>query len=253
MRGDYVFFKKKMIDPVEIDLDNIPAHVGVIMDGNGRWAKKRGLPRQMGHKEGSKTVRLISLYANKIGVKALTVYAFSTENWSRPADEVNYLMKLPKEFFDSFLPEVLANNIKVTFIGDVEALNDEVRNMIYDVCNQSKDNTGLVLNIAINYGSQQEIIRAAQKLAVDVANGNYNPEDINKEMFESKLETNELGPVDLLIRTSGELRISNYLLYQIAYAELYFTDVYWPDFNEIELDKAILDYQKRNRRFGGLK
>lgn len=237
----------------EINMNNIPKHLAIILDGNGRWARKRGMPRNYGHKEGAQTLLKTASSCSELGVKYLTVYAFSTENWTRPSEEVNYLMNLPLEFFDKVMPEVLKNNIKVSFIGKRDGLNQELIDKIEEVSTKTKDCTGLHMIIALNYGSRDEIVSATKELIKDVIAEKIDINEINESIFSSKLFTNDIPDVDLLIRTSGEIRLSNYLLWQIAYSEMYFTNTLWPDFNEKELHKAILSYQNRNRRFGGLK
>ena len=230
----------------------IPNHVAIILDGNGRWAKKRGLPRTAGHQEGAMNVREITKLCANIGIKALTVYAFSTENWKRPDEEVKFLMKLPIKFFNEFAPELVENNIRLKVIGNVEELPTDLQQKVLEISELTKNNTKMTLTIALNYGSQDEIKQAVQAIATEVKNGQLNVEDINEDVIDQHLMTSDLPPLDLMIRTSGELRISNYLLWQLAYAELYFTSIAWPDFKEEQLYEALLDYQKRNRRFGAL-
>lgn len=234
-----------------MDVRIIPQHIAVIMDGNGRWAKKRGLPRTAGHKQGAENIRKIAIACNDLGVKALTCYAFSTENWKRPESEVDYLCKLPKLFFNRYLAELKKNNIKVTFLGEIERFPQETRNVITSAVEQTCENTGLILCLAVNYGSRREITLAAQRYAQDVQNGKASA-DIDEEAFGHYMMTEGMPELDLMIRTSGELRISNFLLWQLAYAELIFTPVAWPDFSKEELNKAIDEYNHRNRRFGGL-
>lgn len=232
---------------------NIPQHVAIIMDGNGRWAKKRHMPRVYGHKKGVETLKKIVIRAHELGIKVLTVYAFSTENWSRPEDEVKFLLKLPEDFFDSFLPELMANNIKVTAIGDAKRLPDETQALMQRGLDQTAHNTGMILNIALNYGGRQEIVKASQAIAQEVLEGRLDLADINEEQVGKHLMTKALGDnqePDLMIRTSGELRLSNFLLWQVAYSEFYFTDVLWPDFTPQEFDQALAAYQKRQRRYG---
>lgn len=233
----------------------IPNHVAVIMDGNGRWAKQRGLKRSLGHKEGMNQVQTIAKHANKRGVKALTVYAFSTENWKRPLDEVNYLMQLPVEFFDTFMPEIMEANIKVTMIGFSDKLPRKTRKVMENAIKDTKDNTGMILNFAVNYGGRSEILAAAKALAKDAAEGKINLHKVTEEDFEPYLMSSVLGEyqdVDYMIRTSGEERISNFMLWQNAYSEFYFSALSWPDFNEQAFDEALAVYQKRQRRFGGV-
>ena len=221
-------------------------HLAIILDGNGRWAKKRGLPRTMGHRQGVETLVKIVRCCSDIGIKHLTVYAFSTENWNRPEQEVNYLMNLLEEYFKGLGKKLRNRNVKLKVIGEKTKLSDKLISIIDEVQEDTKNNTGMIFNIAFNYGSKDEIINAVKNMVNDNVT-------ITKENLDNYLYTNESGNVDLLIRTSGEQRISNFLLWQIAYAELYFTDVHWPDFKEKELEKALEDYQNRDRRFGGLK
>ncbi|VEF48378.1 undecaprenyl pyrophosphate synthetase [Bacillus freudenreichii] len=230
----------------------IPEHVAIIMDGNGRWAKKRTLPRIAGHHEGMKTVKKITKSANRLGIKTLTLYAFSTENWKRPKNEVDYLMKLPEQFLSSFLPELIEENVKVSTMGDMNRLPTSTRRAVDHAIEETKDNDGLILNFALNYGSRSEIIDAIKDLSSDVKRGIINEEDIDDECFSSYLMTKSLNDPDLLIRTSGELRLSNFMLWQLAYTELYFMDVLWPDFSEEHLLEAIESFQRRSRRYGGL-
>lgn len=235
-------------------LDNqIPKHIAIIMDGNGRWAKKRFLPRIAGHKKGVDTIKQITIRANELGVQLLTVYAFSTENWGRPKDEVNFLMKLPKEFFASFVPQLIENNIKVELIGDLSALPEETQTVLQRAMDQTAHCTGLVLNFALNYGSRREIVEAVQSVARRVQAGEIQADAIDEAAIESALSTAKFGALaapDLLIRTSGEQRLSNFLLWQVAYSEFYFTDTLWPDFTAEDFDRAIEVYQSRQRRFG---
>ena len=250
-----MFFKKKrktQVNKEQILSATLPQHIAIILDGNGRWAKKRGLPRTAGHQEGAMNVREITKLCANIGIKALTVYAFSTENWKRPDEEVKFLMKLPIRFFDEFAPELVENNIRLNVIGNIDELPKDLQQKILEITNLTKDNTKMTLTIALNYGSQDEIKQAIKSIATDVKNGDLEIEDINETVIENYLMTSDLPPLDLMIRTSGELRISNYLLWQLAYAELYFTSIAWPDFKEEQLYEALLDYQKRNRRFGSL-
>lgn len=231
----------------------IPSHIAIIMDGNGRWAKKRSLPRVAGHHEGMKTVRKITRLANVLGVDVLTLYAFSTENWKRPKMEVDFLMRLPEEFLSTFLPELVAENVKVEMMGDPTNLPAHTLKAISKAKEATKENTGLILNFALNYGSRSEIVDSVKELAAQVAAGTLNPEDITEDHISSGLMTKSLPEPDLLIRTSGEVRLSNFMLWQLAYTEFWFTDTLWPDFNEDSLIEAVENYQKRNRRFGGLK
>lgn len=226
--------------------EKLPNHIAIILDGNGRWAKKRGLPRTSGHKMGVETLIKISRYCSDIGINNLTVYAFSTENWNRPKEEVDYLMSLIEEYFNGLDKKLRKRNIKLKVIGEKNNLSERLKQIINDVEENSKYNTGMILNIAFNYGGKDEIINAFKKMENDKVL-------FTKENVDQYLYTNESGNVDLLIRTSGEQRISNFLLWQIAYAEFYFTKVYWPDFSKKELHKAIDAYQNRDRRFGGIK
>lgn len=228
---------------------SFPKTIAIIMDGNGRWAKAKGLPRTAGHKQGADTIRTVALHANKIGVEKLILYAFSTENWKRPEEEVSYLCKLPGIFFNRFIKDLMINNIRVTFVGELERFPSETQKVILKAVNQTKENTGLELCIAINYGSRREILLAVQKYTQDVLE-QKRANDLTEEEFAQYLMVPE--EIDLLIRTSGELRISNFLLWQIAYSELIFTPVAWPDFDEKALDDCICKFASRDRRFGGL-
>ncbi|WP_102346913.1 isoprenyl transferase [Bacillus sp. Marseille-P3661] len=236
----------------QIDLSSVPNHIAIIMDGNGRWAKKRGLPRIAGHHEGMKVVRKIVKTANNMGVKALTLYAFSTENWKRPKTEVEYLMKLPEEFLGSFLPELIDENVQVRIMGNEEQLPPHTLRAVQKAILDTKDNNGLILNFALNYGSRYEIMESIKKLLKDTNDGKLEVEDINEEVFSSYLMSSDLKDPDLLIRTSGEIRLSNFMLWQLAYAEFWFTDVLWPDFDNEHFIQAVVEYQQRARRFGGV-
>ncbi|WAA13574.1 isoprenyl transferase [Fervidibacillus halotolerans] len=231
---------------------DIPSHIAIIMDGNGRWAKKRSLPRIAGHHEGMKVVRKITMLANDLHVDTLTLYAFSTENWKRPKDEVNYLMKLPEQFLDVYLPELVENNVQVRMIGIKEQIPNHTLRAVEKAIADTKENTGMVLNFALNYGSRLEILNAIKSIIKDAKNGIINENDLTDELFSQYLMTKDFHDPDLLIRTSGEIRLSNFMLWQIAYTELWFTDVLWPDFNEQLFLDAIEQYQKRSRRFGGI-
>ncbi|MGM9947895.1 isoprenyl transferase [Floccifex sp.] len=227
----------------------IPSTVAIIMDGNGRWAKKRGLPRTAGHKKGADTIRDIGLAANDIGIKKLILYAFSTENWKRPEDEVGYLCKLPGIFFDRYMKELMENNIRVTFAGELEKFPEETQKVIQKAVNLSQNNTGLNLCLAINYGSRREIVLGIQKYAQDIKEQKRN-NDLTEDEFQQYLFVPE--DIDLMIRTSGEVRLSNFLLWQVAYSEFIFTPVPWPDFDRQCLIDCIKEYNERDRRFGGL-
>ncbi|WHX42302.1 isoprenyl transferase [Mesobacillus sp. AQ2] len=237
---------------LQIKEHQVPSHVAIIMDGNGRWAKKRALPRVAGHHEGMKVVRKITKLANEIGVKTLTVYAFSTENWKRPKMEVDFLMKLPEEFLGTFLPELIEENVRVEMIGYMDKLPEHTRKAVGKAMEDTKDNTGLVLNFALNYGSRAEILDGVKKIMIDIKNGKISEDDLTEEAFSSYLMTKDMNDPDLLIRTSGEIRLSNFMLWQLAYTEFWFTDVLWPDFNEEHLIEAIEAFQGRQRRFGGV-
>ena len=231
---------------------NIPQHVAIILDGNGRWAKKKHLPRNMGHRQGSKVVENIIEDAHNMGIKYLTVYAFSTENWKRPKDEVDALMKLLRDYLKTCIKRANKNNMKVRVIGDVTGLSEDLQQKIAELEEASKNNTGINFTIALNYGSRDEMIRSMIQMADDLSRGKISKEDITEENFKRYLDTRELPDPDLLIRTSGEERLSNFLLWQLAYTEFYFTDVLWPDFNKKELKKAIEYYNGRDGRFGGI-
>ena len=231
----------------------IPRHVALILDGNGRWAKKRGLPRTMGHKEGCVTVEKTVEIAARMGIEYLTVYGFSTENWKRPMEEVGALMQLFRYYMVRLLKVASANNMRVKMIGDRTRFAQDIIDGIGRLESETRDNTGLTFIIAVNYGGRDEIRRAAARLAADCAQGKRNPEEITEEVFASYLDTAGIPDPDLLIRTSGELRLSNYLLWQLAYTEIYVTDCLWPDFDREELERAIVQYNKRDRRYGGVK
>ncbi|MDE6195353.1 MAG: isoprenyl transferase [Erysipelotrichaceae bacterium] len=230
----------------------IPQHIAIIMDGNGRWAKQRGLARTAGHKQGAQNIRKIAIQCNELKVKALTLYAFSTENWKRPEEEVAYLCKLPKFFFNSYLKELKKNNIRVTFLGEIDKFPKETQEVIQSAVIETAANTGLTLCFAINYGGRREIVLAAQKYAEEVSKG-IQSNILTEDIFEKYLMTHDMPEVELLIRTSGEIRISNFLLWQLAYAEFIFTKVAWPDFTEEQLLLAIDEFTSRDRRFGGIK
>lgn len=234
----------------KIDKTRLPTHIAIIMDGNGRWAEQKGLPRVEGHRIGVTRVDEIVTTCRKLGIQALTLYSFSLENWSRPPGEVSTLMGILKKYLMKELGRMLKENIRFNTIGNVEDLPDFVKDVILDAQQKTKNNTGMVLTLALSYGSRDEIIRAAKKLAKDVENKLIRIEEIDEEKFSSYLDTNSLPPPDLLIRTSGELRISNFLLWQIAYTELYFTGKLWPEFRSADLMEAIISYQSRERRYG---
>jgi undecaprenyl diphosphate synthase len=249
--ADILFGRRRQPDTQvydQIDKQKLPAHVAVIMDGNGRWAKKRGLPRSAGHRAGVERVRTIIRMSSDIGIRYLTLYAFSTENWKRPTDEVNTLMSLLVEYLVQELPELHEKHVRIRTLGDISALPEKVRIEIARAVETTKENTGLTVNMAINYGGRQELVEAIRRALAD----GVKPEDVDEEWISSMLYTADEPDPDLMIRTSGEARISNFLLYQLAYAELYFTDIYWPDFDEAEYAKALADFAGRGRRFGGL-
>ena len=235
----------------------VPEHIAIIMDGNGRWAQNRRLPRVAGHKEGMETVKKITKHASKLGVKVLTLYAFSTENWKRPTEEVDFLMQLPVDFFDKFVPELIKENVKVHVMGYKEHLPAHTQKAVKRAIDQTKMNTGMVLNFALNYGSRAEIITAVQEIASEVKENQLAVDGISEEVLAKHLMTGflpvELRDPSLVIRTSGEERISNFLLWQIAYSEFFFTKAFWPDFDDKLLEEAIAIYQHRDRRFGGVK
>lgn len=230
----------------------IPQHVAIILDGNGRWAKSKGMPRNYGHAQGSKNVERICEEAWRMGIKYLTVYAFSTENWNRPKDEVDALMKLLRNYMKTCLKTAAKNDMKVRVIGDIEPLDENIKTRIGELEAATVDNGGLNFTIALNYGSRDEMTRAARRMAQDCADGKLDPDKIDESVFESYLDTHGIPDPDLMIRTSGEQRLSNYLLWQLAYSEFYFTDVPWPDFTKDELVKAVEEYNHRHRRFGGV-
>lgn len=232
---------------------NIPQHIAIILDGNGRWAKKKGMPRNFGHTQGSKNVERICEDAYKMGVKYLTVYAFSTENWKRPKEEVDALMNLLRNYMKTCLKTAEKNHMRVRVLGDKTALDDDIRSRIAELEEATKNNDGLNFQIALNYGSRDEMVRAMKKMCMNVKEGKLEAEQIDEKLFESYLDTHDIPDPDLMIRTSGEQRLSNYLLWQLAYSEFYFTDVLWPDFTKEDLAEAIAYYNGRDRRFGGVK
>lgn len=239
--------------PNKIENLRIPEHIAIILDGNGRWAKKRHMPRTYGHQKGVENIKTITLAAADFGVKALSVYAFSTENWRRPQAEVDFLMKLPKEFENRFSEDFKKYDVKVMFSGRKTHLSKENLELLNKFTENTKDRKGIVLNICFDYGSQIEITEAVQKIAQDVLENKMKPEEIEPTHIEQYLYTKELPQLDMLIRPSGEIRLSNFLLWQAAYSELYFCDTFWPAFSKKDLEKAILEFNKRDRRFGGLK
>ncbi len=244
-----VFGKKQEEGQAPIHL---PVHIGIIMDGNGRWAQKRFLPRSAGHRAGALNFRTITRYCSKIGIRYLTVYALSTENWTRPSDEVGALLRLFKEYLEEALRDFMDENIRVRFIGDVSAFPAELRGLIQEVEEASACKTGMVLNLAMNYGGRAEITRAAKKVAQEAVSGSLRPEELTEERFAQYLYTGSQPDPDLIIRPSGEERLSNFLLWQSAYAEFVYFDILWPDFKTSDLDRAIEIYSSRQRRFGGV-
>ena len=235
----------------DIDKEFMPKHIAIIMDGNRRWAKEKGIDTKLGHKAGAETLEKIAAYANDIGLKYMTVYAFSTENWKRTKEEVGALMILLNTYLDKFLNKESLRNIKIRVLGDIENLDKGLKESIKKIVEKSKNNTGLTLNIAFNYGGRAEITRAVRNISQNVADGELRVEDINEETISNNLYTNGEPDPDLLIRPGGELRISNFLLWQLAYTEFLFIDKYWPDFSEEDLLEAIRTFEKRNRKFGG--
>ncbi|WP_255243283.1 isoprenyl transferase [Evansella sp. LMS18] len=251
------FTGKKKNDSVQdsetsVMQDNLPGHVAIIMDGNGRWAKKRGLPRVAGHREGMNVIRRIVRQADKLGIHTLTLYAFSTENWKRPKTEVDFLMGLPERFLNKELPELMERNVIVKHTGSKDVLPPSTIRAVENAVEKTKDNKGLILNFALNYGSRSEIIEAVKNMYKSLEEKELSIDDISEDMLEENLMTAELRDPDLLIRTSGEVRLSNFMLWQLAYSELWFTDTLWPDFTEEDFNSAIRAYQMRARRYGGV-
>jgi undecaprenyl diphosphate synthase len=235
-----------------IDKQKVPEHVAIIMDGNGRWATKKGLPRSYGHKRGVNVLKEILKVSKNLGCKVLTVYAFSTENWTRPTKEVDFLINLFSEVLRNEIDEIHEELTKIKFIGDLSPFPETLKNLISSSESLTKSNNKFLLNVCVNYGGRQEIVKVAKELALKSSSGEIKPSEVNEELFNSELLTRGIKDPELLIRTSGEKRISNFLLWQLAYSEIYISDVFWPDFNESEFLKAIIDYQSRNRRFGGI-
>ncbi|WP_270839308.1 isoprenyl transferase [Peptacetobacter hiranonis] len=237
----------------DIDLENMPTHIAIIMDGNGRWAKSRFLPRTAGHKAGVETIRKVVKEADRLGIQYLTLYAFSTENWKRPKLEVDALMNLLVTYLRNEIDELHKNNVKLTAVGDFEKLPEACVKELHSAMDKTKDNTGVHLNLALNYGGRNDIREAVVEIAKEYKEGKISLEDITEERIKKHLSTGEIPDPDLVIRTSGEQRLSNFLLWDIAYSEFYYTDIHWPDFDGEALEKAIYAYQKRDRRFGGVK
>lgn len=240
-------------DDFKLDMEKIPEHIGIIMDGNGRWAKAKGYPRTVGHKAGVETIRRILKEAQRLGVKYITLYAFSTENWKRPKEEVGALMKLLVQYFRLELNELHENGVVVNTIGDISKLPKECIEEIKKAKEKTKNNTGIVMNLALNYGGRDEIVRAIKLLTKDVAEGKISAEEIDEKSIENYLYTAGMPDPDMIIRPSGEQRLSNFLLWQCAYSEFWYSDINWPDFTEQDLRRAIFDFQNRDRRFGGIK
>ncbi|MBQ2613975.1 MAG: isoprenyl transferase [Clostridia bacterium] len=247
-----MFWKRKAKETT-LDMERIPQHIGVIMDGNGRWAKQRGLPRQMGHKRGADILEGICDYCNALGVKVLTVYAFSTENWSRPQKEIDALMDLLYDYLLQVEEKFRGRDMKLKISGDISPLSDKIKQAIAHAEEVTAPGKRMILNIALNYGGRDEIVRAARKIAKESKDGTLQPEDLTESAFSGYLDTAGLPEVDLIIRPSGEQRLSNFMLWQAAYAEFWYSDVCWPDFKNEDMERAILDFQNRNRRFGGVK
>ena len=243
--------KTDISSPVPVGEEKKLRHIAFIMDGNGRWAKKRGLPRSAGHAAGAKTFRRIVNYCGDIGIECVTVYAFSTENWSRPEEEVQSIMKLFRDYMKECEATANKNNIRMRFLGDLSRLDEDIRLRAEAIVERTKNNDRM-LNVALNYGGRDEICHAAKTLAQQVKEGKLEPEDITMDMIERNLYTEEIPPVDLVIRPSGEQRLSNFMIWQAAYAEFYYTNILWPDFKGSDLDKAVIAYSERNRRFGGV-
>jgi len=235
-----------------IDKQKVPEHVAIIMDGNGRWATNKGLPRTYGHKRGVDVLKEILKASKKLGCKVLTVYAFSTENWTRPTKEVDFLINLFSDVLRNEIEEIHEESTKIKFIGDLTPFPETLKKIVSSSESLTKNNNKFLLNVCVNYGGRQEIVKVAKELALKSSSGEIKPSEVNEELFNSELLTSGIKDPELLIRTSGEKRISNFLLWQLAYSEIYISDVLWPDFNEFEFLKAIIDYQSRNRRFGGI-
>ena len=244
-------FKKKTAVK-DVDFSALPQHIAIILDGNGRWAKRRGMPRTAGHAVGSENFRKIATYCNDIGIKYLTVYAFSTENWKRPEEEVSTIMSLLEKYIIEAIDEVRKKNLKLRFWGSRENLSERIKALMEQAEKDSEDMTGMQVNVCLNYGSQKEITNAARLIAEDVKNGVLAPSDITEEEIEKRLYSAGTPAPDLLIRPGGEMRLSNFLLWQLAYSEMVFTDKLWPEFDEAELRRAIAKFQSRNRRYGGV-
>ena len=246
------FRKKKPIHQAELDMNNIPKHIGIIMDGNGRWAKRRGLPRSAGHKAGADVIERITDYCATLGVKVVTAYAFSTENWSRPEGEVNALMDLLYDYLIQVEDKFGKNDTKFSIIGDTSKFTPKIQEAMQHAIDVTKNGKKIILNLALNYGGRDEILRAAKKLCNAASSGELCVDDITEKTFSGFLDTSNMPEVDLIIRPSGEQRLSNFMLWQAAYAEFWYSDICWPDFKNEDMKQAIIDYQMRNRRFGGV-
>lgn len=244
-----MLFKKRTM---ELDMNALPIHIAFIMDGNGRWAKKRGMPRLVGHNAGTETLKRIVKESRSLGIQYVTFYAFSTENWKRPSDEVDGLMNILVKFIKSEIDEIHKNDIKVNILGDIERLPDYAKEQVHYALELTKDNRSMQFNIALNYGGRDEIIQAVKRIAQDFKTGALTVDEIDENLFSEYLYTRDMPDPDLLIRTSGEVRLSNFLLWQLAYSEFTFETMYWPDFDEVAYRKAIYEFQTRNRRFGAV-
>jgi len=250
---DIFKFKKDAIkEKIQLDMDRIPAHIAIIMDGNGRWAKQRKLPRTMGHRAGMKNIKMMVEESSNLGVKYLTLYAFSTENWKRTKEEVGALMDLVVEFINKEFEELHRNNVKLNSIGDISKLPEKSKAAVEDAMYKTRNNTGLTLNIALNYGGRDEIVKGVKEIAKEVLEGKLQIDNIDDKIISDHLYTSGMPDPDIIIRPSGELRLSNYLLWQSAYSEFWFSNINWPDFTKEDLRRAISDFQKRDRRFGGV-
>ncbi len=247
-----MFFRKKKNNAFEVDYNNLPEHIGIIMDGNGRWAKKRGLPRSFGHREGAKVLEKITRFAGDIGIRYITYYAFSTENWKRPSQEVDSLMKLMVDYLDDYKRLLGGEDIRIRIIGKREGLSDEILEKIKIVEENTKHNSKITMNIAVNYGGREDILNAVKNIAIKAKNGDIEPDEITEKMISENLYTHYMPDPDLIIRPSGELRLSNFLMWQSAYSEFWFSNINWPDFTKDDFLRAISDFQKRNRRYGGV-
>lgn len=247
-----MLFKKKTSVEAELDMSRIPKHIGIIMDGNGRWAKKRGLPRSAGHKQGAKTIEKITDYCAELGVKVITAYAFSTENWSRPKEEVDALMDLLYDYLIQVEEKFKNDKTRFLISGDISRFSPKLQEAMRHAIDYTKEGTRITVNLALNYGGRDEIVRAVKGFCKDVQDGKCSVNDLSEEKFSEYLDTRSLPEVDLIIRPSGEQRLSNFLLWQAAYSEFWYSDICWPDFSEKDMNAAIISYQKRDRRYGGV-